>query len=79
MGFSSFFRMIADTDDGFLAELFLFNVGVECGQLLILTAVLGIIAILTSAMPWLKNRMTYFIAGPALIVSLVLAFENWPF
>jgi len=79
MGFSSFFRMIAGEDEGFIGQLFLFNLGVECGQLLILTAVLGIIAILTSALPPLKNRMTYFIAGPALIISIVLAIEKWPF
>jgi hypothetical protein len=78
MGFSSFFRMISNEGEGFIGQLFLFNLGVEAGQLLILTAILSIIAVFTVAIPSAKEKMPKILAGLSFLLALVLAIEKFP-
>ena len=78
MGFSSFFRMISNEGEGFIGQLFLFNLGVEAGQLLILTAILSIIAVFTVAIPSVKQKMPKVLAGLSFLLALVLAIEKFP-
>jgi hypothetical protein len=79
MGFSSFFRMISTEGEGFIGQLFLFNLGVEAGQILIVSAILAIIALLSLALPTMKGKIGSFFSVTALILSLMLAIEKWPF
>ncbi len=79
LGFSGYFRMISSGGESFLAELFLFNLGVEVGQLLILIAILCIVAVLTLTSKNIAKHMSKIIALPTLVTALWLAFEKWPF
>jgi hypothetical protein len=78
MGFSSFFRMISNEGEGFLGQLCLFNLGVEAGQLLILTAILSIIAVFTAAIPSAKEKMPKLLSGISFLLALALAIEKFP-
>jgi len=78
MGFSSFFRMISNEGEGFIGQLFLFNLGVEAGQLLILAAILSIIAVFTVAIPSGKEKIPKILAGLSFLLALVLAIEKFP-
>ena len=64
--------------EGFIGQLFLFNLGVEAGQLLILTAILSIIAVFTVAIPWTKEKMPKILAGLSFLLALALAIEKFP-
>jgi hypothetical protein len=78
MGFSSFFRMISGESDGFITQLLLFNLGVEVGQLLILTAILSLIAFTTLALPSAKVKLPKVLAGISFLLALSLAIEKFP-
>jgi hypothetical protein len=78
MGFSSFFRMISGESESFVSQLFLFNLGVEVGQLLILTAILSVVAIITLALPSAKTKLPKLLAGISLLAALGLAIEKFP-
>jgi hypothetical protein len=78
MGFSSFFRMISGESEGFVSQLFLFNLGVEVGQLLILTAILSVVAIITRALPSAKTKLPKILAGISFLAALGLAIEKFP-
>ena len=78
MGFSSFFRMISGEGEGFIGQLFLFNLGVEVGQLLILSVVLSFIAISTLAVPSIKDKLPKILAGISFLVALALTIEKFP-
>ena len=79
LGFSGYFRMISSEGESFLGQLFMFNLGVEVGQLIILTTILSIIAIAVAALPKLTGHMTKIISTPALVLAFWLAIEKWPF
>jgi hypothetical protein len=79
MGFSSFFRMISTEGEGFIGQLFLFNLGVEAGQILIVSTILAITALLSLALPTMKGKTGSFFSITAMILSLMLAIEKWPF
>jgi hypothetical protein len=79
MGFSSFFRMISKEGEGFIGQLFLFNLGVEAGQILIVSAILAITALLSVALSTMKGKTGSFFSITAMILSLMLAIEKWPF
>ncbi|MFM2200929.1 MAG: hypothetical protein RL040_129 [Bacteroidota bacterium] len=79
MGFSSFFRMISGEGEGFIEQLFLFNLGVEAGQLLILSVILSFIAISTLAIPSIKDKLPKILAGLSFLLALVLTIEKFPY
>lgn len=79
LGFSGYFRMISSEGESFLTQLFLFNLGVEVGQLIILTAILSIIAIVTATFPGSTKYRTYALSLIACALAAWLAFEKWPF
>jgi hypothetical protein len=78
MGFSSFFRMISSENESFIQQLFLFNLGVEAGQLLILSGILSIVALTTLAIPSAKAKQTKILAGLSFLLALGLAIEKFP-
>ena len=78
MGFSSFFRMISGESEGFIAQLFFFNLGVEAGQLLILAVILSIIALSTLAIPSAKEKLPKILASLSFLLALVIAIEKFP-
>jgi hypothetical protein len=79
MGFSSFFRMISVDGERFIYQLAQFNLGVEAGQLLILTAFLSLIAIISFVVPATsKGVLRKIIAGLSLLLALGLAIEKFP-
>lgn len=78
MGFSSFFRMISGEGDTFVYQLALFNLGVEAGQLLILTAFLAIIALIARGVPAAEGAVPKILGGLSLLLALGLAIEKFP-
>lgn len=79
LGFSGYFRIISSEGESFLGQLFMFNLGVEIGQLIILMTVLGILAISEAALPNWARHMTKIISIPTLVLAMWLVIEKWPF
>lgn len=79
MGFSSYFRMISGEGVSFIKQLFLFNLGVEAGQLFIIACILALVAILARVMPKNHKKIPKGIALLSFALALMLAIEKWPF
>jgi hypothetical protein len=76
MGFSSYFRMMYSEDDGWLLKLLKFNIGVEVGQLIILSVILLIGFIVTDLLKVKRLYWMYFLSGISFLVSIRLIFDN---
>lgn len=78
LGFSGFVRMFV-AEDEVVSGLLSFNLGVEVGQVLVVTAILGLHHV---AVKWIRIPQKFWIwviSGFALVISLVLTIQNWPF
>lgn len=76
MGFSSFFRIIFNEGESFVAQLFLFNLGVECGQIIIIALLLGLIALFEHLFPNYKRQFSTLLSSSALVIASYLLAER---
>ena len=79
MGFSSFFRMISNEGESFIMQLFLFNLGVEAGQLIIVAAILSCVALICFIIPKANAKIGKVLGVLSMLLALFLAVEKWPF
>lgn len=80
MGFSNFFRasMLPGEENAFLSQLLAFNIGVELGQLLIVTFILFGAFVGMQILNIRKREWNLFISGAAAGLALVMALERIP-
>ena len=77
LGFSTYFRIASDPGESIVASLLRFNLGVEAGQILILTALLGA-AYLAERWGVPTRSRTRFLCGAAAGPAVILMLERWP-
>ena len=77
LGFSSFYRIAADRGAGIVLPLLKFNLGVELGQLLILTVTLAIFS-LGRAFGVTTRSQQLVIGGATFGLAAMMAIENFP-
>jgi hypothetical protein len=78
MGFSYLLKSLLGKSESILSPLFAFNIGLEAGQIIIVSSILIISLFLTSVLkinPKLKNN---FISLGVLIIASIMAFERLP-
>ena len=79
LGFSNYLRALLGTNSQPLQELFAFNVGVELGQMLIVTAILLVGAVLLGSLRVARRDWLLTISGAALGIATVLLLQQlWP-
>lgn len=78
MGFSGLLRMLLMTDEGLAMPLFAFNLGIELGQLLIVTIFLGIATLCTTYLNVKRRDYVLFVSGGGAFMALMLMQEHWP-
>jgi hypothetical protein len=76
MGFSGFFRMISNEGESFLSQLFLFNLGVEAGQVLIVLAILALIALARKVFSGQEKNIMLVLSSFAFAVALMLIVQR---
>lgn len=77
LGFSSFYRIAADRGAGIVLPLLKFNLGVELGQLLILTVTLALFS-LGRAFGVTPRSQQLVIGGATFGLAAMMAIENFP-
>lgn len=77
-GFSNYFRMISMEGEGYVANLFGFNLGVEVGQLAIVVILLIITFLFTNIFRIRQRDWSLLLTGIALGISLLLLRDTWP-
>ena len=74
MGFSNFFKAIADADENFIWMLFSFNVGLEIGQLIIVAIILAMAYIVLDILKISQRTWTIVISSAVGLMALQLIY-----
>ena len=75
MGFSNFFRQLEPEGKNIVEQLFAFNVGIEVGQLMIVSSILILSLVLTKFLKVKQIAWVYFVSGAAFGIALTLFFK----
>jgi hypothetical protein len=79
LGFSSYLKSLLGTEQNVVWPLLAFNLGLEAGQLLIVTAVLLISFIFVNILKCSRREYLLYITGGIFAVALQMAIERIPF
>lgn len=79
LGFSSYLKSLLGSDQNVVMQLLAFNVGLEAGQLLIVTGVLLISFIFVSILKLNRREYLLYLSGGIFAVALQMAIERIPF
>jgi hypothetical protein len=77
LGFSTLLRSLLGSADNILSPLFAFNIGLEAGQLIILTVILLFSVALTSLFKIQRNRLDFFISSAVFGIAFMMAVERF--
>lgn len=78
MGFSNYLNSLLGKSTNILAELFAFNIGLEFGQILIVTGTLILSFFLISVLKVKQWDWTFFLSSAIFGISFVMAAERFP-
>ncbi|MGY0038354.1 HupE/UreJ family protein [Pedobacter sp. NJ-S-72] len=78
MGFSNYLNGLLGKSTSIVAELFAFNIGLEFGQILIVTGILLISFILINIFKVKKWNWNFFLSSAIFGISFIMAAERWP-
>jgi hydrogenase/urease accessory protein HupE len=79
LGFSSYLKSLLGTDRNVVAPLLAFNLGLEAGQLLIVTIFLIISFIFVSILKCNRREYLLYVTGGIFAIALQMAIERKPF
>jgi len=77
LGFANFFKSFVSRED-LIEDLLAFNIGLEAGQLLIVTVVLLLTAICVTLLKISRREYVIFMSGGIFGIALLLAIERFP-
>ena len=78
MGFSNYLNSLLGKSTNIVAELFAFNIGLEFGQVLIVTGILLISFVLLNIFKVKKWNWNFFLSSAIFGISFIMAAERWP-
>ncbi len=78
MGFSNYLQTLLGNENNILMPLFSFNVGIEIGQILIVSIILLISYIITSWFKVARRDWVFIFSGAGLGISLTLMIDRYP-
>jgi len=78
LGFSNYLRSLLGSEKGLALPLFSFNVGIEIGQILIVSLIMILTLLVVDLLKYPRREWHILLSGAGLGVSLVLMFERFP-
>lgn len=79
LGFSNYLKSLLGTDTNIVSQLLAFNLGLEAGQLLIVTGVLLISFIFVTILKCNRREYILYLTGAIFAVAVQMAIERLPF
>ena len=79
LGFSNYLRSLLGSEKGLLLPLFSFNIGIEVGQVLIVSVIMLLTFLLVDLLKFPRRDLHILLSGAGLGISLILMFERFPF
>ena len=78
LGFSFYLRSLLGIEHSIVLPLFAFNVGIELGQLCIVSGVLLLTHILVNWLKFARREWSLVLSGAGMGISLILIMQRWP-
>ncbi len=78
LGFSTYLRSLLGTEHSIVLPLFAFNVGIEIGQLLIVSIVLTLTYIVVNRLKFARREWSLILSGAGMGISLMLIMQRIP-
>lgn len=79
LGFSNYLKSLLGKGSNIVWELFAFNIGLEVGQLLIVSAGLLLSFVCLNIFKLNRREFVLFCSGGVFLVAFIMAIERWPF
>jgi hypothetical protein len=79
LGFSNYLKSLLGKGSNIVWELFAFNIGLEIGQLLIVTTGLLLSFVCLNVLKLNRREFILFCSGGVFLVAFIMAIERWPF
>jgi hypothetical protein len=79
LGFSNYLRSLLGSERGLVLPLFSFNVGIEMGQIIIVSLIMLLTKVVVDLLGLPKREWHVLLSGAGLGISLVLMIERFPF
>ncbi len=79
LGFSNYLRSLLGSERGLVLPLFSFNVGIEVGQIIIVSLIMLLTKVVVDLLGLPKREWHVLLSGAGLGISLVLMLERFPF
>jgi ABC-type antimicrobial peptide transport system permease subunit len=79
LGFSNYLKSLLGMDSNIIVQLLAFNVGLEAGQLLIVSGVLLISFIIVSLLKVKRREYLLYFTGGVFALAMQMAIQRWPF
>lgn len=79
LGFSNYLRSLLGSEKGLALPLFSFNVGIEIGQILIVSIIMVLTFVVVDLFKFPRREWHILLSGAGMGISLVLMFERFPF
>jgi hypothetical protein len=79
LGFSNYLRSLLGTERGLVLPLFSFNVGIEVGQIIIVSIIMLLTKVVVDLLGLPRREWHVLLSGAGLGISLVLMVERFPF
>ena len=79
LGFSNYLRSLLGAERGLALPLFSFNVGIEVGQIIIVSIIMVLTKLVVDLLGMPRREWHVLLSGAGMGISLVLMFERFPF
>jgi len=79
LGFSNYLRSLLGSEKGLVLPLFSFNIGIEVGQILIVSIIMLLTKLVVDLLHFPRREWHVLLSGAGLGISLVLMIERYPF
>lgn len=79
LGFSNYLRSLLGAERGLVLPLFSFNVGIEVGQIIIVTLIMLLTKVVVDLFGFPRREWQVLLSGAGMGISLVLMIERFPY
>jgi hypothetical protein len=77
MGFSNYLKSLLGTDTSIITQLLAFNLGLECGQLIIVITILALAQLMVKQIKIVQRKWIIFLSAVVLGLALQMCTERF--
>ena len=79
LGFSNYLKSLLGKDNNVIIQLFAFNIGLEVGQLMIVSGIMLLSYLVVGLMKVNRREFILYVSGGVLALAIQMALQRWPF